>query len=837
MKSRVVIGLPEASLNGVTIFSINLVRGLLAQGIDAHILLTEEGRTGLMKPQAAPLKMPADIPVITLPGSRYDSWYNQWQGLIRYLEEQSPCIYLPNHNWRMSGVSARLSDRVRIVGIVHTDLALEYEHVARLGRYWNAIVGVTETIQEKLEFNNSEIIPRLVTIPYGVPIASQMPKKTEQDHLQVVYHGALRNHQKRITTDMLDVMSSLASHKIPVQLTLIGDGPARADIEEKGASLIEQGILRLLGVLPPDKIAAHLAQQDVYLLTSEYEGLPNAMLEAMGQGCVPVVSNLDGLSKVVNQNNSGYTVSIGDVEGFARHLADLQHDPLLRQEMARRAYQTVIEGGYRTEDMVTAYIDLFERVEAQAERGVFRRHRERFQPPPETMGGMQIFVGGLSQVAEQVNKVPLWPNPPITAPPVVSGSRNGVSRTLSDYQVVIAMTSGRISGADTFTINLARQLQAAGVVVTIVRTRPDEQVSDPLDLPDDLPLETLPVSAGAGWPDRWQAMRRYLAERSPCFYLPNYDWRHSCISPTLPPDVKVVGIAHSDDPQHYEHVVRLGRYWDGIVAVSQAIATEIKALDPSLADRLHTIPYGVVIPDKRPKRSRQTGDPLRLVYAGRLSEYQKRVLDLPQIITTLLNKEIPVELALIGSGPDQGWLLDRCKPLMVQRHILFLERLPNNLVLEMLADSDIFLLTSSFEGLPVGMLEAMGQGCVPVVSDVRSGVPEIIQDGVNGYRLPVGDIESFAERLACLYHQPELYERMAQTAYETVRDQGYRLADMTERYLACFETILTQNYHRPSGKILPPPNMIGQTRWVMSMPRPVRRAFWATRRAVKGGRS
>lgn len=833
MTARIIVGLPDASLNGVTVFSMNLVRGLRAYGMEAHILLTEEGMAWQVQTSyATRLQIPADIPVVNLPGNRHDTWYHRWLALIRYLEEQAPCIYIPNHDWRMSGVSVRLSDRVRVVGVVHNDFALEYEHAALLGTYWNAIVGVSETIRERLALDHPAFVPRLVAIPIGVPAAAQLPEKPGHGPLRIVYHGALRSHQKRIS-DSLDVIRRLVEQEIPVQFTLIGDGTARADIEEKGAALIEQGALRLMGALPHSEVAAHLAKQDVYLLTSEYEGLPNAMLEAMGQGCVPVVSNLDGLSRVLKQGENGYTLPVGDIEGFARRLVDLQRDPDRRREMGRRAYRTVIEDGYRVEDMVAAYIDLFERVTEQAERGVFRRRRRRFLPPPETMGGIQIMGGDLRDAAQRVNKVSLWPNPSLAASPAAVMRARGARRTLKDERVVIAMTSGRISGVDVFSIHLARQLQATGIAVEIVRTRPHEQVTDPLDLPDDLPLETLPVPDRAGWPERWRAMRDYLVQRAPCFYLPNYDWRHSCISPTLPRDVKVVGIVHSDDPQHYEHVVRLGRYWDAVVAVSQVIAAEIKALDPALEDRLFTIPYGVEWPDRQPGPLR-SGEPLRVVFAGRLTDYQKRVTDLPHIVSVLVENGVPIELAIIGSGSDQDWLLDRSRQFLVDRQIRFLARLPNDLVLQVMADSDVFLLTSTFEGLPVSMLEAMARGCVPVVSDIRSGIPEVIRDGVNGYRVAVGDVDGFAARLAHLYHRPDVRERMARAAVETVRDGGYRREEMAARYAACFEAVLAQEYHRPEGRILPPPDMVGQTSWIASMPQPIRRALWATRRLVKG---
>lgn len=52
--------------------------------------------------------------------------------------------------------------------------------------------------------------------------------------------------------------------------------------------------------------------------------------------------------------------------------------------------------------------------------------------------------------------------------------------------------------------------------------------------------------------------------------------------------------------------------------------------------------------------------------------------------------------------------------------------------------------------MPVSLLEAMVQGCVTVVSLVESSIPEVIEDGINGFMLPIGDAAGFVRRLELL---------------------------------------------------------------------------------------
>ena len=125
---------------------------------------------------------------------------------------------------------------------------------------------------------------------------------------------------------------------------------------------------------------------------------------------------------------------------------------------------------------------------------------------------------------------------------------------------------------------------------------------------------------------------------------------------------------------------------------------------------------------------------------------------------------------------------------------------------EVYAAHDLFLLTSAFEGLPLSMLEAMGQGCVPVVADLASGISEVIQHGVNGFRCPQGDAAAYARCLRTLHDAHEVREQMALRAWETV-EARFRLETMADRYVSLFGQMLSRGFVRPGGRIEPGPSM------------------------------
>lgn len=384
------------------------------------------------------------------------------------------------------------------------------------------------------------------------------------------------------------------------------------------------------------------------------------------------------------------------------------------------------------------------------------------------------------------------------------------------YRVVVTLPYWVLSGVNFFSANLVRGLQSQGVSAEILLTEQDTNLvtipDAPAPLPDDIPFSRLPVGRQDTWGAHWRALIAYLEDCAPCIYIPAYDWRHSIVSPKLSRRVCIVGALRSDDPMHYDHLMRLGKYWNAIVAVSSTVARHAAALAPDLASRITAIPNGFDIPSSAPERPQSDAAPLQMIYHGVLNQHQKRILDLPAIVEALMKRQVPAELTIVGDGPTRGQLLDRARPLMDCGAIRYLDMVPHARIPEHLRQSDVYLLPSAFEGMPNALLEAMGMGCVPIVTDIPSGIPELIRDGVSGFRVPVGDIGSFADRIELLRQNPVLRREMSLNAYRTIAEGGYRLQDMVDRYLALFERVLWEAergvYQRPRGPLLAPPESV-----------------------------
>jgi glycosyltransferase involved in cell wall biosynthesis len=143
-------------------------------------------------------------------------------------------------------------------------------------------------------------------------------------------------------------------------------------------------------------------------------------------------------------------------------------------------------------------------------------------------------------------------------------------------------------------------------------------------------------------------------------------------------------------------------------------------------------------------------------------------------------------LVIMGEGDDRKEFLDLAEKLGLGNRILFTGFLENPF--PMLSASDVFAMTSTNEGLPNALLEAMYLGNAPI-STRAGGSAEAIREGISGFLVDYGDEETLARRIAELYRNPEQRTLMARHAHDAVMQQFsmQRMRDEVIRF--CEETI------------------------------------------------
>jgi glycosyltransferase involved in cell wall biosynthesis len=110
---------------------------------------------------------------------------------------------------------------------------------------------------------------------------------------------------------------------------------------------------------------------------------------------------------------------------------------------------------------------------------------------------------------------------------------------------------------------------------------------------------------------------------------------------------------------------------------------------------------------------------------------------------------------------------------------------------QLLQAADAFILPSAHEGLPLSVLEAQSAG-VPVVGSAIPGIREVVEDGRTGFVVPNDDVESYADRLARIYLEPDVRTHIAGAARASVLEK-HGLSVFDDRMFAVYQSIATSN--------------------------------------------
>jgi len=166
----------------------------------------------------------------------------------------------------------------------------------------------------------------------------------------------------------------------------------------------------------------------------------------------------------------------------------------------------------------------------------------------------------------------------------------------------------------------------------------------------------------------------------------------------------------------------------------------------------------------------------------------KRVLDVVEVFARV-SQSIPARLMLIGDGPDRSAAEHLALRHNVQDRIHFLGKQDD--VHELLPLADLMLMPSQMESFGLAALEAMACG-VPAIATRVGGVPELIDDGVNGLLFPTGDVDAMAKAAVSLLNDSTRLEAMSQAARETA-EQNFSTTSIIPRYEEYYRRVLDRN--------------------------------------------
>jgi glycosyltransferase involved in cell wall biosynthesis len=139
----------------------------------------------------------------------------------------------------------------------------------------------------------------------------------------------------------LDVALRAVAAVPAARLLLVGDGPLRGELERLGRELGIAERVRFLGTRPRTEVLSYLAAARAAILTSAWENLPHAAVEALAVGVPVVATSVGGVPEVVHDGVNGLLVPAGDVDAVAGAVRRLLEDETLRTQLAAAAQSSV----------------------------------------------------------------------------------------------------------------------------------------------------------------------------------------------------------------------------------------------------------------------------------------------------------------------------------------------------------------------------------------------------------------------------------------------------------------------------------------------------------------
>ena len=200
-------------------------------------------------------------------------------------------------------------------------------------------------------------------------------------------------------------------------------------------------------------------------------------------------------------------------------------------------------------------------------------------------------------------------------------------------------------------------------------------------------------------------------------------------------------------------------------------------------------------PAKRSEELRQILDISNLIPVVISTRALRPIYDMQTLVTAipLVLKDVhQAKFAIVGEGEQRKYLETLAKSLAILDSIRFVGCIPHEKISQFLASSDVYVSTSLSDGTPSSLLEAMACGLAPVVTDIDAN-RSWIQDGENGFLVPMRDHEMLAAKITLLIKNDDIRSRFGEINMKIVKEKAehdVQLKKLEEIYTGLLRDIL-----------------------------------------------
>jgi glycosyltransferase involved in cell wall biosynthesis len=236
---------------------------------------------------------------------------------------------------------------------------------------------------------------------------------------------------------------------------------------------------------------------------------------------------------------------------------------------------------------------------------------------------------------------------------------------------------------------------------------------------------------------------------------------------------------------------------DAIISVSDEWKQRLGGIVP--AEKVFSFKNCINVDSFSTHPADHSGDTVQALFIGSVGS-RKGAFDLLEALGRLKARGCVLPACIAGYEESEGGLV-KARSRLQELHLADSCELPGTVLgdkkAELFARSNLFVLPSYNEGLPMAILEGMSAG-MAVVSTPVGGIPEIVRDGYNGYLIQPGDIEGLAEKLEVLTRDPGLCQIMGLRSREIVEELDVK--PYVARLITLYKSLLRNNENASAGR-------------------------------------
>jgi len=238
---------------------------------------------------------------------------------------------------------------------------------------------------------------------------------------------------------------------------------------------------------------------------------------------------------------------------------------------------------------------------------------------------------------------------------------------------------------------------------------------------------------------------------------------------------------------------KMMKYANVVVPLSKALCEDVKGFGVKHS-KIEYVQNGVDLSEVEEQKVKDNkliseGDAKRIGFVGQMIS-RKNIIDILDIFETLAEKHPNITLSLLGDGESRAELEEHTKSLNHKNRVEFMGYRDDRL--ELLQSFDLFVMTSTLEGIPRCLMEATAMG-IPVAAYNIAGVDQLIEHDTTGLLAPLGEKETLATYWEELLFDEEKAKKLSNNACEFV-NKNYAGKRMAKEYIEVFKQLLNGKY-------------------------------------------